>query len=345
MKMISLLTMSILLCVQAAPAAAQDNQEPDMSQVIFGTNWNANTDQITLLIPNAGPILVDPADFSQREVELPETLGSYWDAVFSPDGSRLAAINSERSLTVWDTQTGGILYHDPNLILFPGNVDWSADGAYLAVGGAGSPVGIRVFETAQFEPVLTLARGEGLDLVALSRTNRLAVVTGAGLEIWDVNTGERILFSRLGNRLPVWVRWSADETRLLTGAVDTPLELGTSSVQILDAATGAVLREFGGFPSTIRSAHWSPDERWALTSTVGGMVYLIDTEDGSVRVLLESDAPVLSAAWSPDGSRVAVGVALGASSQVSDGVIALTEGRVAGLEVLDIAALVGAPEA
>jgi dipeptidyl aminopeptidase/acylaminoacyl peptidase len=338
-KHLSMFTACLFLWLFVPMIAAQDEELPPWQNpiLISSVQWNANTGHIALLVQGEGPILVDPADFSQREVERPETLGSYWDAAFSPDGSRLAAINSEKSLTVWDTQTGGIVYHDLNILVFPGDVDWSADGAYLVVGGAGVP-GIRVYETAQFEPVLSLPRGEGLDFVALSRTNRLGVATAAGIQIWNIDSDERELQAFVERRLQWSIEWSADETRLLTSALDLPRELGTSSVQILDAATGAVLREFGGFPSAIRSAHWSPDERWALTSTVSGMVYLIDTEDGSVRVLLESDAPVLSAAWSPDVRQVAVGVALGASSQPGEGVIALTEGRVAGLEVLDIAA-------
>ena len=51
----------------------------------------------------------------------------------------------------------------------------------------------------------------------------------------------------------------------------------------------------------------SPTRRQAVAGSLGGDVLLIDTADGSAKALERHEMGALSAAWSPDGGRVAVG--------------------------------------
>ena len=58
-----------------------------------------------------------------------------WDAVWSPDGKRIATSDFAGNVKVWDASTGqeAISFKGPGPVR---SLDWSADGHYLLVAGA-----------------------------------------------------------------------------------------------------------------------------------------------------------------------------------------------------------------
>ena len=81
------------------------------------------------------------------------------------------------------------------------------------------------------------------------------------------------------------------------------------SVQLLDADTGKLKREFVGHTQYIRSLAYSPDGTMLATSTYDDTLGLWDTETGTVRLLLIETSGYLyrvsSATFSRDGKLVA----------------------------------------
>jgi WD40 repeat protein/serine/threonine protein kinase/tetratricopeptide (TPR) repeat protein len=269
--------------------------------------------------------------------------GMVMSVAFSPDGERIITGSLDGTAKVWDARTG-----TPRLGLEgskspTASASFSPDGAWMVTGGGdrrgGAAGEATVWDARTGMARFTLKGLKGsVNCVAVSKDGT-RVVTGGGADredqqpsgeatLWDARTGAPLVELK-GLKEPVnSVAFSPDGTRILTaGALD---EKGTE-LKVWDATTGAVLLDLTEKEQPVTSigerggsVAFSPD---GLRFVVGGM-HTVDSEPSQVKVrdartgavLVEmkgNKMPVLSVAFSLDGTRIAAGD-LGNTVTISD---------------------------
>jgi len=218
---------------------------------------------------------------------------------FSPDGANvLTGGTYDNTAKLWDAATG------TEIRTFAGHTSWVLSVAF-------SPDGARVLSgdysgTAKLWDVTT-----GAELRTLSGHTSLIydgglafspdgarVLTGSWdgtAKLWDAVTGKELLnFSETGGAVSK-VAFTPDGARMLIG--------GDNITSLVDAATGAVLRTFGG------RGVLSPDGTQVLTfGDTSKTARLWDADTGAqLSTFVGHTEVIASAAISPDGTRVVTG--------------------------------------
>jgi hypothetical protein len=120
------------------------------------------------------------------------------------------------------------------------------------------------------------------------------------VRVWNTKTGslEFMVDSLAGVRV---IAISPDDQTLAVGLQD-------SSVQLLDASDGALLKTLTGHEDWVRSLAFSPDGRTLASGAFDATARLWDVETGRLRYTLsDHQSSVLGLAFSPDGARLATG--------------------------------------
>ena len=247
---------------------------------------------------------------------------------WSPDGKQVAAVSPPATVQVWDASSGQVVATMPGATAE--EVSWSPNGKYLA---ASSSNGVQVWDVTSGQTLLSNTQKSVLDVTSKlawspDGTHIAAQVLGedqTSEDVWDVVSGRSVLAvpQRAGSELAA--AWSPDGKRLAVG------DGYGRSIGIWDLATGRKLLTYGGHevPSgsdpemkgSIVAIAWSRDGRrivslgnedtiqiWDPASADPYFVYNTLTGDdliaGHGRWATNGARAV---AWSPDGTRVAVG--------------------------------------
>ena len=230
-------------------------------------------------------------------------------ASFSPGGRYLATGNADRSVTVWNAQTGEAVHHtlkhendDPQFLRF------SPDGAWLAVAGRQE---VRLWEVRSGKTVFSALKGgevgshfdfssDGQQLITLTRSGRLRV--------WDLAGG--------GPALPPFFHGDGEP---IASAVFSPdgKSVCTASVvghlRIWDAVSGLPRGEtliLTNEPVNIAlllwtRAAWSSDGTSLVVPAGDHTARIWDAATGNERPFtLRHKGPVFFTEFSPDGKQV-----------------------------------------
>jgi WD40 repeat protein len=256
-------------------------------------------------------------------------------AVFSPDGGRVATCSFDGTPRVWDAHTGR-----EALVLGAGvddgavlrSIAFSPDGTRLAAGSDDGPV--RFYDTRTGKEALPLRpRGGSIFGIAFSPDgSRLATASADGAaRVWDARTGEeaRVVQNQPTNSLDGTIRLWDDPRVSLAWRASAPVTATAFSPRkgLLATAHGASIHVWdlrterqiqiletpertqpavGPRRVNCRGVGFNPDG----TQLFGVL------EDGSARVwnvstgqkvleLTEHNGAIWSVAWSPDGARLA----------------------------------------
>jgi WD40 repeat protein len=238
------------------------------------------------------------------------TRGEVVSVAFSPDGTRIVSVASDRKAFLWEVATRRLL------------TELSADaGTAVAASATFSPDGktlaIPTMEAVELRRVsdgglITRLGGHhrrvghaifSSDGLSLASTDTADVVrvwdVAAGRERWRTTEGRRELASSSEARR-LALAFSPDSRRLAISDRDV--------VKVCEAATGQPVGQLRGHNGAVRAVAWLPGGQWLASAANDQTVRLWDAATGGEeRVYRGHTSPVLSVACSPDGRRLASG--------------------------------------
>jgi WD40 repeat protein len=193
--------------------------------------------------------------------------GYVYQAVYSPDGKRMASGSEDRTVKVWDAQTGR------ELLTFKGH---TAPVNSVAI----SPDGTRVASCT----------GSSLTLGNTAE--------GRGLKVWDSQTGKEFLHLR---RAYAPVIYSPDGKRI-AASMWSDNSRANNIVNVWDAQTGQELLSWKAHDRSIYTLAFSPDGKRLASSADDETAKIWDPQTGQELLSLKGAGPEVE--FGPDGKRL-----------------------------------------
>ncbi len=146
---------------------------------------------------------VDTGDEVQR-LEMQEGMGQVRWVMFSPKGRRLASVGPERSLRVWDLDSGEVLFQVDDIEGRWSYVDFSPDGTMVGMMTGESLILWDTVDGHEIRRYPTDADGQGFAITPDGKT--LILVARTTGETREVESGKRLHHFAIGStgRLPSW---------------------------------------------------------------------------------------------------------------------------------------------
>ncbi|EMD37120.1 hypothetical protein CERSUDRAFT_84154 [Gelatoporia subvermispora B] len=226
---------------------------------------------------------------------------------FSRDGKCLASGSSDKTLRLWNTETGTLVSPQP-----VGHEDhvycvaFSPTGRCVASGSKDHT--IRLWDPETGPTPTTTFRGHSDTIFSISFSpdgRRLASASGdCTLRAWDVITGLTVVGPLEGHEATVEsVSFSPDGHQIVSGSWD-------KTIRIWNADTGEMLvGPMQGHKESVFSVAFNPDGRLVASGSEDKTIRIWDAETGRqvVDPLRGHKSWVRSVAFSPDGNFVASG--------------------------------------
>ncbi|KAF5373835.1 hypothetical protein D9758_000999 [Tetrapyrgos nigripes] len=236
-----------------------------------------------------------------------DTASEVWDISISSDGGRIVSGSDDRTVRIWDAQTGTAIGeplqgHEDQVR----SVAFSPDGARIVSGSSDRTVRIWDAQTGAAIGEPLQGHEDWVQSVAFS-PDGAKIVSGSydrTVRIWDAQTGTAIGEPLQGHEH--WVQsvaFSPDGARIVSGS-------SNRTVRIWNAQTGTAIGEpLQGHEDEVRSVAFSPDGARIVSGSSDRTVRIWDAQTGTAigEPLQGHEHWIQSVAFSPDGARIVSG--------------------------------------
>jgi len=222
---------------------------------------------------------------------------------FSPDGKKIVSGSKDKTLKIWDANTG------QEIITLKGHTDrvtsvsFSPDGKRIV---SGSEDGVKIWDANTGQEILTLkGHKSSVNCVSFSPDGK-KIVSGSGnvyyrtkntIKIWNANTGQEILTLKGHTDGVNSVSFSPDGKRIVSGSKD--------GVKIWDANTGQEILTLKGHTDGVTSISFSPDGKKIASGSDDYSIKIWEAETGKELQTLTGHTEVInSVSFSPDGKKL-----------------------------------------
>ncbi|KIM33655.1 hypothetical protein M408DRAFT_61483 [Serendipita vermifera MAFF 305830] len=226
---------------------------------------------------------------------------------FSPDSRRIVSGSDDRTIRVWDAETGDIVAGP-----FEGHVEavnsvaFSPNGSRIVSGSEDGTIRLWDAETGELVTGSFEGHNKAINSVAFSPDGTW-VVSGSSdttIRVWEAKTGQAVTGPLKGHsKIVKSVAFSPNSRRIVSGSYDR-------TIRVWDAETGQVVTgPLKGHRKTVNSVAFSLDGRRIVSGSLDRTIRVWDAETGKLVVgpFKAHRSAVKSVAFSPDGRRIVSG--------------------------------------
>jgi len=214
---------------------------------------------------------------------------------FSSDGKTLASGSLDKTIKVWNIETGQEIRtlsgHNDNVWC----LNFSSDGKTLASGSSDNTIRLWNIETGKEIYTLT-EHNDSVTSVSFSSDGK-TLASGSSdntIRLWNVETGQEIR-SLSGYKMS----FSSDGKTLASGGDDT--------IKLWDVETGKEIHTLSGHTNNVTSVSFSSDGKTLASGSWDNTIKLWNVETGQEILALPEHNIVWSVSFSPDGKLLASG--------------------------------------
>jgi serine/threonine-protein kinase len=250
------------------------------------------------------PAQPEPSHLQQPEMAAAKSLSGHTDTVWavavSPDGQILASGSYDKTIRLWDIQTGKLQRTLTGHTDAVRAIAFSPDGQMLASGSGDKT--IKIWHTQTGELARTLYGHVGPIWAIATSPDAKTLASGSYdgvIKTWNLQTGE-LLQTLPEHYDSIWaVTISPDGKTLASGSYD-------GTVKIWDLQTGKLLRTLAAHAEGVRSVAINPDGKTLASGSWDKTINIWNLQTGELLQTLSGHRDrVLSVAFSPEGKSVA----------------------------------------